>query len=67
LVDIGGQAGEHSAAFSRCPTVCVNITFPAGVANKVKDHVDAVLIHKGIMRYVINGKFVGWAGGMPAL
>lgn len=67
LVDIGSKADEHSAAFPRCATIWVDVAVPARGANEVKDHVDAVLIHKCILRYIVKGKLAGWAGGMLVL
>lgn len=47
--------------------MCVDVAFPAGVADEVKDHIDAVLIHKCILRYVMKGELAGWAGWMLVL
>jgi hypothetical protein len=45
----------------------VDGAFPARVADEVKDHIDAMLIHKCILRHVVKGKLAGWAGGMLML
>jgi hypothetical protein len=45
----------------------IDVAIPACAANEIKDHVDAVLIHKCILRYVMKGKLAGWAGGMRVL
>lgn len=47
--------------------MCVDVAFPAGAADKVKDHIDAVLIHKCILRHVMEGELAGWAGWMLVL
>jgi hypothetical protein len=47
--------------------VGVDVALPAGVADEVKDHIDAVLIHKCILRHIMEGKLAGGAGWMLVL
>ena len=40
---------------------------PARAPNEIKDHVDTVLIHECILRYVVKRELAGWAGWMLVL